>query len=152
MSLSVLSLPCVFWGVIISFTAANCLGQTYATPASFNGTNNDSPQASLVQGSDGNFYGTTKYGGGNGPSVLGSGSIFKITPGGGITTLYMFPPSTPGSYPSGKLVQAPSGNFYGTTEFGGTLGVGTVFEINPAGTLTTLYSFSNYPHSGASPW
>ena len=151
MSLSVRSLP-RFLGVVISFTPATCLGQTYTTLASFNGTNNDSPQASLVQGSDGDFYGTTKYGGGNGPSVLGSGSVFKVTPGGAITTLYMFPPSMPGSYPSGKLVQGASGDFYGTTEFGGTLGVGTVFEVNAAGTLTTLSNFSNYPRSGASPW
>jgi uncharacterized protein (TIGR03437 family) len=140
-----------FLGVVISLTSATCLGQTYTTLTSFNGTNNDSPQAALVQGTDGNFYGTTKYGGGNGPKVLGSGSIFKMTPGGTITTLYMFPPSSPGSYPSGRLVQGVNGNFYGTTEFGGTLGLGTIFEATPAGAVTTLSNFSNYTH-GAYPW
>lgn len=99
----------------------------------------------LVQGSDGNFYGTTVAGGG--PN--NNGTIFKITPDGTLTTLYRFctqTSCTDGSKPVTGLVQGSDGNFYGTTWFGGTSsfcagGCGTAFTIKPAGALTTLYSF-----------
>jgi uncharacterized repeat protein (TIGR03803 family) len=93
----------------------------------------------LVQGSDGNFYGTTNQGGAN-----HGGTIFKVTPGGTLTTLYSFCSQmscTDGSNPFGVLTQGIDGNFYGTTGEGGT-GIGTVFKITPSGTLTTLHTFS----------
>ena len=78
----------------------------------------------------------------------------EITPAGQLTTLYMFCPQpgcTDGAGPVGGLVQA-NGNFYGTTEGGGPSAFGTVFEITPAGQLTTLYSFDltdgAYPEGG----
>ncbi len=55
------------------------------TVVSFNGANGSGPQAPLVQGSDGNFYGTTTYGGPN-----GGGTVFKMTPAGVLTTLVAF--------------------------------------------------------------
>jgi uncharacterized repeat protein (TIGR03803 family) len=55
------------------------------TLVSFNGADGNSPQASLVQGSDGNFYGTTTYGG-----ASGRGTMFQVTPAGGLTTLVSF--------------------------------------------------------------
>jgi uncharacterized repeat protein (TIGR03803 family) len=94
--------------------------------------------ATLTQATGGNFYGTASQGGAN-----GYGTVFEITPGGKLTTLYTFCSQggcTDGMYPSG-LIQATSGNFYGTTAFGGATGVGTVFMITPSGTLTTLHSF-----------
>jgi len=100
-----------------------------------------------VQATDGNFYGTTYYGGAN-----GSGVFFKVTPEGKLTTLYSFctqPGCTDGSYPFGGLVQASNGDFYGTTLYGGTNNDGTVFEITPGGTLTTLYRFGGA--DGANP-
>jgi uncharacterized repeat protein (TIGR03803 family) len=93
----------------------------------------------LLQGTDGNFYGTTSDGGAN-----GGGTVFKISPRGALTILYNFcsqSSCTDGSYPSGGLVQATDGNFYGATELGGLNQYGTVFKITPAGTLTTLHSF-----------
>jgi uncharacterized repeat protein (TIGR03803 family) len=100
------------------------------------------PEAGLVQASDGNFYGTTYHGG-----VDDDGTVFKITPGGKLTTLHSFD-GTDGANPyAGALVQATNGNFYGTTFHGGTgqpcVGTpcGTIFEITPGGTLTTLHSF-----------
>ena len=96
------------------------------------------PHAGLVQGIDGNYYGTTPVGGTN-----GLGTVFKITPTGTLTTLYSF--SGPdGGEPLAGLVQDKDGNFYGTTEFGGTNDRGTVYKIaaTPTATLNTLYSFS----------
>jgi len=102
------------------------------------------PYASLVQGADGNFYGTTALGGAN-----GGGTVFRITPAGALTTLYNFcsqPQCTDGTAPHVGLVQATDGNFYGTTHSGGGTncsggGCGTIFKISPQGTLTTLYAF-----------
>jgi uncharacterized repeat protein (TIGR03803 family) len=107
------------------------------------------PLAGLVQGSDGNFYGTTEYGGNAGP-IFGSdnGTVFKITTNGTLTTLYSFGTVTnvsgypqDGANPIAGLVQGSDGSFYGTTESGGTNDAGTVFKITTNGVLTTLYSF-----------
>jgi uncharacterized repeat protein (TIGR03803 family) len=76
-----------------------------------------------VQGSDGNFYGTTYAGGAN-----GDGTVFKITPSGTLTTLYNFAGSD-GVAPLAGLVQGSDGNFYGTTQQGGANNVGTVFRL-----------------------
>ncbi len=99
------------------------------------------PIAGLVQGSDGNLYGETLFGGPN-----GYGSVFKITTSGTLTTLASFN-SSDGSQPTGGLVQGHDGNFYGTTSQGGTAGgqAGTVFKMTPSGTLTTLYNFCSQP-------
>jgi uncharacterized repeat protein (TIGR03803 family) len=94
----------------------------------------------LVQGTDGNFYGTTKERGSN-----ARGTVFKVTPAGVVTVLVNFTgngASNKGSYPVAGLVQAADGNFYGTTPSGGTLGFGTVFKMTPAGALTTVVNFS----------
>jgi uncharacterized repeat protein (TIGR03803 family) len=110
------------------------------------------PVAGLVQGADGNFYGTTPSGGIFNNNVCSGrcGTIFKITPGGMLTTLYRFCAEancTDGAVPWAGLVQGTDGNFYGTTEIGANpacdlgYGCGTAFKITPAGKLTTLYSF-----------
>jgi uncharacterized repeat protein (TIGR03803 family) len=110
--------------------------QTLTTLASFNGTNGSAPVAPLVQGTDGNFYGTTPAGGSG-----GFGTVFQMTPSGTLTTLYSFLNGADGSVPNG-LVQGSNGNFYGTTSAGGANGNGgAVFSITPGGALTTLYSF-----------
>jgi uncharacterized repeat protein (TIGR03803 family) len=112
-------------------------------PAGFPCTDGYNPQAGLVQAADGNFYGTTVISGANCPPY-GCGTVFKITPSGTLTTLYSFCPQsgcTDGANPVAGLVQATDGNFYGTTNFGGAYGGGTLFKITPHGTLTTLYSF-----------
>jgi uncharacterized protein (TIGR03437 family) len=104
-------------------------------------------EGGLIQGTDGNFYGTNTIDGAN-----NLGTVFKITPDGTLTTLYNFGSmSSDGQYPNGTLAQGTDGNFYGATETGGPHGVGTVFRITPAGTMTTLYSFGGVPADGASP-
>jgi uncharacterized repeat protein (TIGR03803 family) len=98
--------------------------------------------AGLVQGSDGNFYGTTYEGG-----TYGNGTVFVITPTGALTTLHSFD-DTDGAFPDAALFQATDGNLYGTTGAGGanansscTDGCGTLFRITPSGSLSTLYNF-----------
>jgi uncharacterized repeat protein (TIGR03803 family) len=122
------------------------------------------PYSGLVQGPNGNLYGTTSGGG-----STGYGSVFEITPTGKLTSLYSFCSQTncaDGDSPEAPLVRASNGNFYGTTPLGGVsssctfsgivIGCGTVFEITPAGKLTTLHSFctqtgcadGEYPYGG----
>ena len=106
---------------------------TLTTLYSFAGSDGAQPTAGLVQGSDGNLYGTTSADG---------GTVFKITPSGALTTLYNFGGSD-GVKPYAGLVQGSDGNFYGTTYYGGENDLGTVFpKITPGGTLTTLHSFA----------
>ncbi len=103
------------------------------------GTDGANPYAPLVQGSDGNLYGTTS-GSGSGPSAYGT--VFRITTGGSLSNLHSFVGSD-GVNPSAGLVQGSDGNFYGTTYSGGAYGYGTVFRIASNGNLTTLWSFTN---------
>jgi uncharacterized repeat protein (TIGR03803 family) len=112
------------------------------------------PIAGLIQGTDGNFYGTTIYGGANNSCVdsygSGCGTIFKITPSGALTRLHSFN-GTDGEYPVAGLVQGTDGKFYGTTSYGGANynycdsglgnGCGTIFSITADGNLTTVYNF-----------
>jgi uncharacterized repeat protein (TIGR03803 family) len=107
--------------------------------------NGANPYTALVQGDDGSFYGTTQAGGNenSNPCGGGCGSLFKITPSGNETVLYLFAGSTTdGALPAGSLVQGSDGNFYGTTSAGGQFDGGTVFQITPAGVLTVLHSFA----------
>jgi uncharacterized repeat protein (TIGR03803 family) len=104
---------------------------------SFDATDGEKSLAVLVQGSDGNFYGTTSFGGGN-PNF--GGTVFKITPTGTLTTLHSFG-SGDSTGASAGLIRATDGNFYGTTSGFGVSNTGTVFKITPSGTLTTLHTF-----------
>jgi uncharacterized repeat protein (TIGR03803 family) len=125
------------------------LDGTLNTVYMFKGLNGEgsSPQGALIQGSDGNFYGTTV----GGDSVFGT--VFQLTPDGTLTTLYRFCAQIgcpDGGYPYAGLLQASDGNFYGTTSTDGPNGAGTVFQITPGGALTTLYGFRG--PDGQVPW
>jgi uncharacterized repeat protein (TIGR03803 family) len=114
------------------------LSGTLTTLHSFDGTDGATPQAVLVQATNGDFYGTTDGGGAN-----NAGTVFKITPSGTLTTLHSFCGQSgcpDGEGPSG-LVQATNGDLYGVTNYAGANSGGTVFKITPAGRLTTVYSF-----------
>jgi uncharacterized repeat protein (TIGR03803 family) len=142
-----LALIAVF-GVLQSISA---LSQTFTTLVVFNGTNGATPvDTPLVQGLDGNLYGTTLGGGVGGND---QGTVFRITPAGKLTTVYSFCSKTncaDGSQPYGGLVLGTDGNFYGTSSQGGADGIsGTIFKITPSGTLTTLHSFNGADGAGS---
>ena len=122
---------------------------------SFGGATGDgkSPIAGLVQGTDGNFYGVTSAGGSS-----GYGAVFSVSPAGSEAVLYSFV-SSYGLYArvvsslvqGGTLIQANDGNFYLTTEAGGTSNNGTVFRITPQGSGSVLYSFGGSSTDGVDP-
>ena len=91
------------------------------------------PKGSLVQHSNGNFYGMTTQGG-----TYGGGTIFKITSTGTYSVLKHLNPTTDGKAPQGKLLIGSDGNFYGMTNTGGTNNAGTIFKITTSGTYTVL--------------
>jgi uncharacterized repeat protein (TIGR03803 family) len=109
----------------------------------------------LIEGKDGNLYGTASGGG-----AQSFGAVFRITPSGAGTVLYSFGAGpSDGQNPSGALVLASDGNFYGTTLAGGmpnanckaSNGCGTLYRITPSGTETVLYSFGTNAGDGIGP-
>lgn len=115
-------------GTVFKITTNGVLTGLY----SFNGTNDGgTPEAALVQGGDGYFYGTSP--GELNDSFSQYGSVFKITTNGVLDTLYSFEDGIDGYDPQGGLTLDSDGNFYGTTS-------GTIFNITTNGALTTLPS------------
>ena len=114
----------------------------FALLHTFNGTDGSGPD-NVIQGADGNLYGTTAGGGTN-----NAGTVFRITLTGEFTSLYSFAGGQSSSAPVG-IVQGDDGNLYGTTTAGGNAGTmygaiisdGTIFRLTLAGEFTLLYSF-----------
>ncbi len=137
--------------VVLALLATSSLSaQTFSVLDTFNGTNGSVSAAALVQATDGNFYGTTVYGGTN-----GQGSVFQLTPSGTINVIYSFcslASCADGSQPFSAIIQGTDGNLYGTTNHAGASGYGNVFKLTLSGTLTTLHSFHDldgaYPQGG----
>ena len=136
--------------IVTAITAVGCVtavAQSLTTLYSFNGTDGQLPSAALVQGTDGNFYGTTAAGGAH-----HQGTVFKIDSAGNLTTLHSFSGfPLDGAVPTAGLVQGTDGNFYGTTASGGLFYQGTVFRMTPAGVLTLRHSFNGFMGEGAIP-
>jgi uncharacterized repeat protein (TIGR03803 family) len=124
-------------GVVYRATAAGAITVLHA----FKGYPTDGyrPIGILVQGTDGNFYGTTYQGGAH-----NQGSVFKITPAGAFTLLYSFNYGS-GIYdaqlPEAGLTLGTDGNFYGVGSAGGSKNAGAIFKITPAGSESVPYSF-----------
>jgi len=112
-------------------------GNTYSVPHQFGNTDGCDPFAPLLQGTDGNFYGTTTSGG-----TGSSGVVFKISAAGHLSVVFNFDGTKHGGSPVSPLIQATDGNFYGTTTGGGKFGTGTVFKMTPAGHVTLLHSIN----------
>jgi uncharacterized repeat protein (TIGR03803 family) len=103
----------------------------------FTNADGSSPVSALTLGADGNFYGTTQYGG-----VNGYGTLFRLTHSGALTLLYTFSNSVDGGTPSAPLLQYTNGLLYGTTTTGGGNGLGTVFQTTISGQIASLYAFT----------
>jgi uncharacterized repeat protein (TIGR03803 family) len=133
--------------MVCTATTITLHAQTFGTLYSFDGTDGRVLPAPLIQGTDGNFYGVTEHGGSyqGGCIADGCGTIFKLTPGGTLTTLHSFSYSE-GAWPLGALIQATDGDFYGTTESGGAYQYGAIFRITPSGAFTTIYNFCSQPN------
>lgn len=129
-------------GLIFKMTPAGAL----TTIATFGATGTDPAVPNgLLQGADGNFYGTTAGGG-----VNRAGSFFKITPGGVLTVLHSFTQLEAGGGGS-NLTRGSDGNFYGTTIESGSQSAGTFIELTPAGALTVLHNFTPGETGGGFP-
>jgi len=137
------------WGTVFKLTLQGTLTSLYSFCSQVNCADGLGPNG-LIQGTDGNFYGTT-YGGGTGPGV-GAGVVFKITPKGTFTILHTFCSEvncTDGQTPLWPPVQGADGDLYGTTNNGGANqnpcsfegGCGSVYKITSAGVFSSLYSF-----------
>ena len=138
-----------FYGVTLGMPGGSVLQMTppgiLTTLYTISGTSDAaSPNGGLVQGRDGNFYGTTFA-----EDATGGDTVFQITPQGDLTTLHTFTGNDGDAVMSG-LTLGSDGNFYGVTTEGGvnsntnvstSIGDGTIFQITPAGVLTTLYNF-----------
>ena len=118
----------VTYGTVFKITTVGVFSTLYTFSGGSDGGN---PMAALVQGTDGNLYGTTPDGG------YGDGTVFKITPGGALTTLHRFR-VTDGYSPTAGLIQGADGAFYGTTAGA----PGTIFKITSTGVFTNLYTFA----------
>lgn len=112
------------------------------------------PQAGLVQGADGNFYGTTV-----GDTIYNTswGTVFRISPQGQFATLYSFSSyargshNTDGAFPYAPLALGSDGSFYGAASRGGAYHVGTLFNITADGVFTKLHTFTGAASGGAAP-
>lgn len=120
-------------------TSAGALTKLYSFD---DGDDGADPLAGLVQGSDGNFYGTALEGGSN-----SYGSVFKMTANGAVTGLHGFTGGNDGGYPYAGVVQGRDGKLYGTTVEFGANDFGTVFSLTTNGTLAVLASFG-YTNGG----
>jgi uncharacterized repeat protein (TIGR03803 family) len=121
--------PATNAGTVFKMTPAGALTTIYTFCATTNCADGQFPAAELIQSTDGNFYGTTSDGYGS----HRGGTVFKLTAAGALTTLYSFCSQTnctDGAEPVAALVQATDGNFYGTTDSGGSNGDGTVYRIS----------------------
>jgi uncharacterized repeat protein (TIGR03803 family) len=105
-------------------------------------------RAGVIRDAAGNLFGTTYAGG-----AANAGVVFKVNTSGQQAVLYSFTGGTDGKNPWGGVVRDSSGNFYGTTYYGGAGGAGVVYKVDTTGHETVLYSFSGgldggYPEGG----
>jgi uncharacterized repeat protein (TIGR03803 family) len=155
-------------GFVVALVISGCGGgdSNESSPLqnlySFGGTATDAmePDAALILGRDGNFYGTTTGGGIDAElsmdgTVSGYGTVFKITPAGEETVLHTFYSDPSDGFWPKALIQGSDGNLYGTTS-AGALGCGTVFKLTLDGVETILHAFTGvsdgiHPTEGCGP-
>ncbi|HEV2473199.1 MAG TPA: choice-of-anchor tandem repeat GloVer-containing protein, partial [Chthonomonadales bacterium] len=121
-------------GSVYKITTSGAFTTIYNFSGGSDGSGSEAP---LIQAPDGTFYGVSGSAG-----AYGYGTVFHITTGGSLTTLYSFTGGSDGSYPNEALIMASDGNLYGATLEGGADSLGTIFQITTAGSLTTLHTFT----------
>ncbi|HEV3155609.1 MAG TPA: choice-of-anchor tandem repeat GloVer-containing protein [Candidatus Baltobacteraceae bacterium] len=130
-------------GTVFSITPAGVENVIYSFKG---GTDGASPQAAMID-VNGTLYGTTTSGG-----AAGSGTVFSVTPAGVENVIYAFKGRRiDGELPYAGLIDV-NGTFYGTTCFGGTAGLGTVFSVTPAGVEQIVHNFGNHIAGGECPY
>ena len=130
-------------GVILKFSPAGKETVLHNFTYFTDGNDGAGPIGPLVRDASGNLYGITESGG-----ASGQGVVFKLDPSGKETLLYTFTGGADGGVPTAGLTRDASGNLYGTTLFGGTVGAGVVFKVSPTGTETVLYTFTGGADGG----
>jgi uncharacterized repeat protein (TIGR03803 family) len=126
-------------GTVFRYSLGNGFVPLYSFTGGEDGAN---PQGALVEGSDSNYYGTTFNG------AAGFGTVYRINANGDLTVLWIFGDMSDGGNPAAGMILGDDGNFYGTTSTGGNNGAGTIFKITKGGTLTTLYNFTGVNDGG----
>lgn len=131
-------------GTVFKLTPNGTL-TTLTTLYSFTGGNDGAnPTAPPIEGTDGNFYGTTYEGG-----IDGYGTVYQMTPTGELTTVVQFDGAN-GAHPVGPLVEANDGSFWGTTSTSTDLnGPCVVFKLSPSGDFTYYVFPGAYVYSDA---
>jgi uncharacterized repeat protein (TIGR03803 family) len=121
-------------GTVFEYSAKGKFSVLHA----FGGSDGFQPVGNLLLDKKGNLYGATNSGGAD-----QYGTVFELSAKGKLTTLYSFTGGNDGGYPTGGLARDKSGNLYGATNLAGngSTPYGTVYELAPKGTLTTLYAF-----------
>jgi uncharacterized repeat protein (TIGR03803 family) len=142
------------WGTAYEITRTGKVTPLYSFCSQLDCTDGLPPSPALVQGTDGNFYGTTWGGGPNtgdcySGGFSGCGTVYTITRSGTLTILHSFD-GNDGAQPIGGALVEAGGEFYGSTVDGGAYGYGTIFRITSGGTLTTLHSFNSTDGAGPS--
>lgn len=112
------------------------------------GSDGASPDAPPVADKAGNLYGTTYYGG-----ASNAGTVYEVASDGTESVLYSFTGGNDGANPVSSLMVDGAGNLYGTTPYGGSNGLGVVFELSPGGAETVLHTFAGggdaaFPYAG----
>ena len=120
-------------GTVFQISTSGSIGWSVSLGGDSNGIG---PEAALVQGLDGAFYGTTQWGG-----DCNCGTLFKVTKEGAFTTLHSFTGNPDGIAPLAGLVSGSDGSLYGMTSAGGAFGCGTVFKLTANGEMIILHSF-----------
>ena len=134
-------------GIIYKITPAGVFTAVHAF--AYGSDDGNQPQGALIQGSDGNLWGTLSFGGAN-----NGGAVFKSSLTGSESLVFSFgscPSTTTGCNPLAGLMQGSDGNYYGTAEVGGANNQGVAFKLTPRGTYTVLHSFDVTTDNGASP-
>lgn len=130
-------------GTVFEITTGGTFKELYSFCSQPECTDGNRAYRALVQAPDDYLFGVTMYGGTNCPDG-GCGTVFKTSPAGAFTNVYDFcslSNCADGDGPNGALILNNENKMYGTTEFGGSYGGGTVFRITETGNLETLYSF-----------